>query len=163
MSNQQHGKLVLQEVPAGEVEKKVFMLLSKFAKSASAETLSARIRNTPFVLSHDIAIEKAQIILEALQKLGAEAVFVPHVSKKPDIEQITRVEPEPQFTLGPPQIPKEKPLSQKPAPKKNGARRLTLILVTLLLFLSLGFLTWQLWPILEDIIRWLGLYLAQLF
>jgi hypothetical protein len=32
-------------------------------------------------------------------------------------------------------------------PKKNGARQLTLMLVLILLILSLGYLTWQLWPI----------------
>jgi len=40
MNNAQRGKLILQEVPAGEVEKKVVMLLLKFAKSASVEELT---------------------------------------------------------------------------------------------------------------------------
>jgi cell division septal protein FtsQ len=33
---------------------------------------------------------------------------------------------------------------------KNGVRRLTMILVIILLLLSVGFLIWQLWPVIGD-------------
>jgi hypothetical protein len=163
MSNGYRGKLVLQEVPSGEVEKKVVMLLSKFAKSVSAETLTAKVRNTPYALSNDIPAEKALIILEALQKLGATAVFVPHAPSQPPDEQITAMEPEPRFSFDPAPLPEEKPPSVQPEPRKNGTRRLVITLITILFLLSMGYLAYQLWPILGDKIgEWVS-YLKQLF
>ncbi len=38
-------------------------------------------------------------------------------------------------------------------PQKNGVRRLTMILVIILLLLSFGFLIWQLWPVIGDKIQ----------
>ena len=153
MSNGQRGKLVLQQVPTGEVEKRVVMLLSKFAKSASFEQLTAKVRNAPYALSNDIPAEKALILLEALQKLGATAAFVPHAPLQPPAEQITPIERAPRFTFDPPPMPQEEPLAVQPESRKNGTRRLVMTLVTLLLLLSLGFLAWQLWPIVGDTIR----------
>jgi hypothetical protein len=89
MSNIQRGQLILKEVPAGEVEKKVVTLLLKFAKNATVEELTEKVRNTPYTLSNDIAAEKAVLILEAFQKLGATAVFIPHVTEKPAAESFT--------------------------------------------------------------------------
>jgi hypothetical protein len=162
MSNGQRGKLVLQEVPLGEIEKRVVMLLSKFAKSSSPEELTAKVRNTPYALSNDIPAEKALIVLEALQKLGATAAFVPHAPVQPPAEQITAVERAPRFTFDPPPLPEEEPLAVQPEPRKNGTRRLVMTLVTILLLLSLGFLAWQLWPVVGDTIRELWSYLKQL-
>ena len=162
MNNAQRGKLILKEVPAGEVEKKVVMLLLKFAKSASVEELTEKVRNTPYALSNDIAAEKAVLILEAFQKLGATAVFIPHMTEEPAAEPYTPVESEPRFTFRPSPDLEEEPLPVQPAAKKNGIRRLTMILVTILLILSLGYLAWQLWPILGDKARELGSYLKQL-
>jgi hypothetical protein len=163
MSNGHRGKLVLQEVPTGEVEKKVVMLLSKFAKKASPEKLTAKVRNTPYALSNDIPAEKALILMEALQKIGATAAFVPHAPLQPPAEQITVMEPEPRLTFDPPPLAEEESLSVQPEPRKNGTRRLWVTLITILLFLSLGYLAYQLWPILGDKIRELGSYLKQLF
>jgi hypothetical protein len=162
MSNGQRGKLVLQEVPTGEIEKRVVMLLLKFAKSASVEELTEKVRNTPYALSNDIAAEKAVLILEAFQKLGATAVFIPHMTEEPAAEPYTPVESEPRFTFRPSPDLEEDPLPVQPAAKKDGIRRLTMILVTILLILSLGYLAWQLWPILGDKVRELGSYLKQL-
>ena len=162
MSNAHRGKLILKEVPAGEVEKKVILLLLKFSKSASVEELTEKVRNTPYALSNDIAAEKAVLILEAFQKLGATAVFIPHMAEKPAAEPFTPIESEPRFTLGPPAVLEEEPVPVQPAAKKNGTRRLTLTLITLLLILSLGYLAWQLWPILGDKVMELWSYLKQL-
>ncbi len=150
MSNLERGKLVLKEVPAGEVEKKVVMLLSKFAKRASVEELTDKVRNTPYALSNDIAAEKAVLMLEAFQKLGATAVFIPHVTEKPAAKTATPFKPEPRFTFDPTPDLEEKPPPVQPAAKKNGSRRLTVTLITILLILSLGYLAWQLWPIFGD-------------
>ena len=163
MSNGHTGKLVLQEAPYGEVEKKVVMLLSKFAKSASPEKLTEKVRNTPYTLSNNIPAEKALILLEALQKLGATAAFVPHTPLQHPAEQITVVEPEPRRTFDPPPLVEEKPLSVQSEPRKTGSRRLVITLITILLLLSLGYLAYQLWPILGDKVRELWSYLKQLF
>ncbi len=162
MSNGHRGKLVLQEVPTGDVEKKVVMLLSKFAKSASPEKITAKVRNTPYFLSNDIPAEKALILMEALQKLGATAAFVPHAPLQSPDEQITVVEPQPRLTFDPPPLAEEKPLFVQPQPRKNGSRRLVITLITILFLLSLGYLAYQLWPILGDKVRELGSYLKQL-
>ena len=162
MSNVERGKLILKEVPAGEVEKKVVMLLSKFAKSASVEALTEKVRNTPYALSNDMAAEKAVLILEAFQKIGATAVFIPHMTEKPAAEPFPPVKSEPRFTFDPQPDFEEEPPPVQPAAKKNGSRRLTVILVTILLLLSLGYLAWQLWPVLGDkVLEWWA-YLKQL-
>ena len=163
MSNERTGKLVLQEAPSGEVEKKVVMLLSKFAKNASHEKLTANVRNTPYTLSKDIPAEKALLLLEALQKLGATAAFVPHAPLQQPAEQITVVEPEPRRTFSSPPLAEEKPLSGQPEPGKNGSRRLVITLITILFLVSLGYLAYQLWPILGDKVRELESYLKELF
>jgi hypothetical protein len=165
MNSTERGKLVLQEVPAGETEKKVVMLLLKFAKSASVEKLTEKVRNTPYTLSNDISAEKAVLMLEAFQKIGATAVFIPHMIEKPDTEKYTPVISEPRFTFGPAADLEEPPPPSQPAAKreKNGGRRLTLTLVTILLVLSVGYLAWQLWPILGNKIIELWSYLKQLF
>ena len=162
MSNVERGKLVLKEVPAGEVEKKVVMLLSKFAKTASVEELTEKVRNTPYALSNNIAAEKAVLMLEAFQKLGATAVFIPHMTEKPAAEPATPFKPEPRFTFDPTPDFEEKPPAVQPAAKKNRSRRLTVTLITILLILSLGYLAWQLWPIFGDKVMELWEYLKQL-
>ena len=164
MSNIERGKLILKEVPAGEVEKKVVMLLSKFAKRASVEVLTEKVRNAPYALSNDITAEKAVLILEAFQKLGATAVFIPHVTEKPEAETFAPVhsKPETTFTFHPTPDLEEEPPPVQPAAKKNGSRRLTMVLVTILFLLSLGYLAWQLWPVLGDkVLEWWS-YLKQL-
>jgi len=163
MSNGYRGKLVLQEVPSGEVERKIVLLLSKFARNVSLEALTAKVRNTPYALSNDIPAEKALILLEALQKLGATAAFVPHAPPPPADEQITTVEFEPRFTFDPAPLPEEKPTPVRSQPRENGTRRLVITLITIIFLLSIGYLAYQLWPILGDKIRALGSYLRQLF
>jgi hypothetical protein len=164
MNTTEHGKLVLKEVPNREVEKKVVMLLLKFAKRASVEKLTEKVRNTPYTLSNNIAAEKAVLMLEAFQKIGATAVFIPHMIEKPDAEEYTPVISEPRFTFGPAADLEESPPPSQPAAKrkKNGRRRLTLTLITILLILSVGYLAWQLWPILGNKIIELWSYLKQL-
>ena len=161
MSNGQRGKLVLQEVSSGEVEKRIVTLLAKFAKSVSREELTAKVRNTPYALSNDIPAEKALILLEAMQKLGATAAFVPHATQPP-VEEITAIERAPRFTFDPPPLQEEKPPAVQSEPRKNGARRLVMMLVTIIFLLSMGYLAWQLWPMLGDKIRELWTYLKQL-
>ena len=147
MDNLQRGKLILKAVPAGETEKKVVMLLLKFAKTASADELTDKVRNMPYELSNDIEAEKAAIFMAAFQKLGATAAFLPHKSETPIPETPAPVQRDPNFSFDsfsdedtPPPAIHVKP------PKKNGTRRLTMILVFILLLLSIGYLAWQLWP-----------------
>ena len=162
MSNLERGKLVLKEVPAGEIEKKVVLLLLKFAKTATVEELTEKVRNTPYALSNNIAAEKAVLMLEAFQKLGATAVFIPHMTEKPAAKPVRSFTPEPRFTFDPTSNLEEKPPPVRPKAKKNGSRRVTVTLITILLILSLGYLAWQLWPIFGDKVMQLWSYLKQL-
>lgn len=163
MDKTQRGKLILKTVPAGEVEKKVVMLLLKFSKGASADTLTEKIRNTPYELSNDIEAQKAVMFIEAFQKCGATAVFIPHVTAKPIVEKFTPVKKQPDFSFGSPSTDKAAPPPIRVKPEKNGVRRLTMTLVIILLLLSFGYLTWQLWPILGVKIQELVAHLKQLF
>jgi len=102
------------------------------------------------------------LILEAFQNLGATAVFVPHRFEEPAAEPFTPVESEPRFTFRSREVSEENRLPVQPAAKKNGMRRLTTFLVTTLLILSLGYLAWQLWPVVGDKVLELVTQLKQL-
>jgi cell division septal protein FtsQ len=84
------------------------------------------------------------------------------MAEEPAAEPYTPVESEPRFTFRSSPAPEEEPLPVQPAAKKNGTRRLAMILVSILLLLSLGYLAWQLWPILGDKVREWVSYLKQL-
>ena len=161
MDTTERGKLILKAVPAGEAEEKVVRLLLKFAKTASAIELTQKVRNPPYELSRNIEAEKAAIFIEAFQNCGATAVFIPHMTEKPAPEKLAPVQRRPVFSfeLDPASADEDTPLPIKVTPKKNGVRRLTMVLVIILFLLSLSFLTWQLWPIiglkLQEIITFL--------
>jgi len=163
MSNGLRGKLVLQEVPAGQVERKVVRLLLQFAKSASVEELTQKVRRTPYTLSKDIDAEKAALFIEAFEKFGATAVFVPYATAKPAADWFTSVESEPRFVMRPPSAPKQTALPVQPTPPNTGVRNLIVALVTFLMMLSFGFLAWQLWPFVGGKIQEFLSYLKQLF
>ena len=148
MDNMERGKLVLKAVPTGETEKKVVTLLLKFAKTASPDELTAKVRNAPYELSKDIEAEKAVLFIDAFQRCGATAVFVPHETAPAAVETAPPVEKEVDFSFGSfmDEEPAPPPLHVK-APKSR-SRRLTMLLVITLLFLSFGFLANQLWPVL---------------
>lgn len=159
MDNIPRGKLVLKTVPTEDAAKKVVLLLLRFAKTASADALAEKVRNTPYTLSNDIEAEKAAVFVQAFQKCGATAVFIAHEAVKPDVEKFTPVEKPPKFSFESLSAAEEAKPPMHVKPKKNGARRLTLMLVLILLILSLGYLTWQLWPIigvkLQELINFL--------
>jgi hypothetical protein len=95
------------------------------------------------------------MFIEAFQKCGATAVFIPHVTAKPAAKPSAPVQRPPVFSFeSDPSLTDEAtppPISTKH--QKNGVRRLTLILVIILLLLSFVFLTWQLWPLVGDKIQ----------
>ena len=170
MSNGRKGKLVIQEIPNGEVERKIVRLLLQFAKNASVEELTRKVRRTPYTVSNDIEAEKAALIVEAFEKFGAAAAFVPHAFEEPVVETFTPVEPftpvsEPRFVMRPPLTsrPSASSAPVRPQSPKAGTRNLTLFLVFILMVLSFGFLGWQIWPFVSSEIQaWLS-YLKDLF
>jgi hypothetical protein len=163
MSNGRRGKLVLQEVPSGQVEKKVVRLLLQFAKSASVEQLTQKVKRTPYTISNDIEAEKAALIIEAFENFGATAAFIPHVAAEPAAERFTPVESEPRFVMRPPTVSRQKTPPVQPQSPKPSARNLVIFLIFILMTLSFGFLAWQLWPMVGNKIRELGSYMKQLF
>ena len=155
MHNALSGKLILKAVPAGDAEEKVVMMLLKFAKTASAIELTKKVRDTPYVLSGDIEAKKALMFIEAFQKCGATAEFIPHVSEDASAQPLAPVQ-RPQvfsFESDASYMDEETPPPIHVKPPKNGVRRLTMVLVIILFVLSLGFLTYQLWPIIGDRVR----------
>jgi len=164
MHNGLRGKLVLQEVPTGEVEKQVVRLLLQFAKNASVEQLTNKIRRTPYTLSDNIDAEKAALFIEAFEKFGATAAFVPHTAAKPVAERFTPFESEPRSFMRPASVSSQSTYARslQPPPPKASVRNLVLFLIFILLLLSFGFLAWQLWPFLKDQIQGLVFYLKQL-
>jgi hypothetical protein len=152
MDNTKRGKLVLKAVPAGEAEEKVVRLLLKFSKTASAIDLTQKVRNAPYTLSNDIEAEKAHMFIEVFQKCGATAAFIPHITAKPVAEPPAQVQRPPVFSFesDPSFMDEATPPPIDVKPQKNGVRRLTMILVIILLLLSFGFLIWQLWPVIGD-------------
>jgi hypothetical protein len=144
MSNSKRGILILKEVPRGEAEEKVVNFLSRFSKRGTVERLKKKVSNTPFILSKDIPAEKAELIVEALEKLGASTTFVPHTpGPRPSTEENTTFESSSIYVPEPPRRSKEKLFPGEPDPKKNRTRRRIMILTAILLILSLGFLAWQ--------------------
>jgi hypothetical protein len=168
MSNGRKGKLVLQEVPSGQIEKKVVRLLLQFAKNASVTALTQKVRHMPYTLSNDIEAEKAALIIAAFEKCGATAVFVPHAFEEPDVDPFERFEPvesEPHFTMGLPAVSKQATYAGPPQPRspETGIRKLIIFLIFILMLLSFGFLAWQLWPVVGGKIGELGTFLKHLF
>jgi hypothetical protein len=165
MSNGRRGKLVLQEVPTGQVEKKVVRLLLQFAKSASVEQLTQKVRRTPYTISNDIEAEKAALIIGAFEKFGAMAAFVPHAPAEPVAEWFTPVESEPRFVMRPPAVSKQSASGGtiQPQSPKPSVRNIVIFFVFILMMLSFGFLAWQLWPVVKGEIQGWVSYLKQLF
>jgi len=165
MSNGRRGKLVLQDVPSGQVEKKVVRLLLQFATSASVEQLTQKVRRTPYTISNDIEAEKAALIVGAFEKFGAMAAFVPHATEEPVAEQFIPVESEPRFVVRPPPVSRKSTYGatiQPPSPKSS-TRNIVMFLIFILMMLSFGFLAWQLWPVVHGGVQGLVSYLKQLF
>jgi hypothetical protein len=165
MSNGRKGKLVIQEIPTGEVERKVVRLLLKFAKNASVDELRHKVRRTPYTLSSNIEAEKAALLIEAFEKFGATAAFVPHVVAEPVAEPFKPIISEPRFVMHQPTVAKQPPSggSLQTQSPKSGVRNLTIFLVFILMMLSFGFLAWQLWPIMGGKIQGFVSYLKHLF
>ena len=159
MSDGKKGILILKELPGGEAEKKVLAFLLRFTKKTAAhEQLRQKIKNTPFVLSKDIPLEKANLISEALHKLGASTTFVPHTSdRRPPAEEAPAYQRSKMYTSIPQSTLDKEPLPDQRGPKKNAARRRITLLTIILLILSLGFLAWQFYPLISEKLQSLGI------
>ena len=70
MSNEQRGRLVLEEVYGEEAEKKIVIFLLKYLKGTSDEQIKKKVKNTPFILSKNMPAEKAQLFIKAFQKMA---------------------------------------------------------------------------------------------
>lgn len=77
MNSHQRGKLVLIEIPDGNVKRKALAYLLTLMSDASPESLTAKLKNTPLILSKNISAQQGQNIAASLEDLGAYAVFLP--------------------------------------------------------------------------------------
>lgn len=80
MDINQHGKLILINVPNVNVEQKAVSYLLRLMAGSSSESLTAKVRQAPLVLSKNISAGAGQKIAADLEKLGAYAVFLPHTT-----------------------------------------------------------------------------------
>jgi tetratricopeptide (TPR) repeat protein len=137
------GKLYLKDVPEGEIEQKLVAFLLNLLKTVSPDQLTQKVRKTPFVLSRDISAEKGRKLMDALQKLGASAAFVPHVSVEPSADRVRPGESTEIPAHSTTSAPKNMPLPTRPKLQKNRTKQPIIILITILFVFSLSFFIWQ--------------------
>jgi hypothetical protein len=148
MDSQQSGKLILEAVPADEVERAIVTYLSTIAKNTSLEALTAKIRKAPTVLSKNISSSQGMKIAASLRRLGAMASFVPYPSEtRASEEKSSAKHPRPLKTEKAQGNPKKN--QQIPAPATAVKRKRFRIAAALLLsVLALGLLGWRCYPLL---------------
>ncbi|MCJ7748612.1 MAG: tetratricopeptide repeat protein [Desulfobacterales bacterium] len=149
MRSEQKGRLVLKAVPNKDVEEKVVSYLSGMVKGTTPELITEKVRKAPIILKKDISAEQGWKIVEALQRLGAAAVFIPHEAESAPMKEEPAVE-----SRGPTVYKTSLPepgSSPSPAPpaKQRPTNRLRLILFLILLIVSASVLIWQYYPSLD--------------
>lgn len=143
MRSEQKGRLVLKAVPNKDVEEKVVSYLSGMIKGTTPELIAEKVRKAPLILNKDISAELGWKIAEALQRLGAPAVFIPHEAESAPMKDEPAAE-SPGPTVYKTSLP-EPESSPSPAPpaKQRPTNRLRLILFLILLIVSASVLIWQ--------------------
>jgi hypothetical protein len=140
---EERGKLYLIDVPEGEIEQKVVAFLLNLLKTASPDPLTQKVRNTPFVLNRDISADKGRMLVDALQKLGAAAAFVPHASAEPSADRARPRDASDISGHATTSALKNKPFPNRPNLPKNRIRQPIIILIAILFVFSLSFIIWQ--------------------
>jgi tetratricopeptide (TPR) repeat protein len=135
MSNEKKGRLILKAIPNKDVEEKVVSYLSGMVKGTTPELIAEKVRKAPLILSKDISAEQGRKIADALQKIGASALFVPHEAEGP-IQEPPAVEPQRPPVYEPP----------PPRAKHRPTNQLRLVLFLILLILAVSVLVWQYYP-----------------
>lgn len=131
------GKLILRSIPTEEAKSRVVAILQKLTKNATPEQIRAKIRRTPTILVSRIAVEKAERIVEAFEKAGANAAFVP---LRPGELKTSEA-----GTTAPRVI--ERPVEIVPPPGRTLRKWLRGTGAVLALVVSLGFLVLEVFPI----------------
>ncbi|MBW2096216.1 MAG: HD-GYP domain-containing protein, partial [Deltaproteobacteria bacterium] len=72
-----NGMLILNAIPNPEVEEKVKVFLSRYAKNVPGEKLDDLIKKTPLILSRNTNEKIGETFASKLQMLGASASYVP--------------------------------------------------------------------------------------
>ena len=71
------GSLILKALSPSADEAQLISFLGKRAKSIPAESIPALLQNLPVVLSRNVAEDTGLLVIQRLQQLGAEALFIP--------------------------------------------------------------------------------------
>jgi HD-GYP domain-containing protein (c-di-GMP phosphodiesterase class II) len=79
MNSQMNGTLILNAIPNPEVEEKVKVFLSRYAKNVPGEKLDDLIKKTPLILSRHTNEKIGETFASRLQMLGASASYVPKI------------------------------------------------------------------------------------
>ncbi len=91
MTDQMSGMLILNAIPNPQVEEKVKVFLSRYAKNVPGEKLDDLIKKTPLILSRKTDEKIGEKFASKLKMLGASASYVP---KKTQAEEtVEREEP----------------------------------------------------------------------
>lgn len=77
MTGQMNGMLILNAIPNPEVEEKVKVFLSRYAKNVPGEKLDDLMKKTPLILSRKTNEKTGETFASRLQMLGASASYVP--------------------------------------------------------------------------------------
>jgi len=73
----QQGKLILINIPNENVEQKAVSYLLGLMAGSTSDSLTAKVRQAPLILSKNISAGQGQKIAADLEELGAYAVFLP--------------------------------------------------------------------------------------
>lgn len=71
MTGQMNGMLILNAIPNPEVEEKVKVFLSRYAKNVPGEKLDDLMKKTPLILSRKTNEKTGETFASRLQMLGA--------------------------------------------------------------------------------------------
>jgi putative nucleotidyltransferase with HDIG domain len=91
MTDQMNGMLILNAIPNPQVEEKVKVFLSRYAKNVPGEKLDDLIKKTPLILSRKTDEKIGEKFASKLQMLGASASYVPRITQAQ--ETVERDEP----------------------------------------------------------------------
>lgn len=87
------GSLILKQISRAHSNEKLIRFFRKLYKNASSSQLKKIIQKTPVVLGRNITEKKSRAIIAQLRKLGAVAVFKPHLA-----DRKLKTAPEPEVT-----------------------------------------------------------------
>lgn len=124
------GKVILKSIPNQQVKNNILSFLQKRLPKLSPTQIEARLQKLPLVLTNNIDQEKGQKLVEILQRLGGEAVFL--------TSSLSQT-----ITKPPKELPRELPQKSKSASsKKTAVSFLNIFFLIMLVVVIIGAGLW---------------------